>query len=288
MDPANREIFGVLIGLATEMSPAQITRGVNAAGWPHNANPRDTADGINDLRITFDKENSLDEQKARRSLCLLVQQWISDVGGNRVQAALGESGLEFVGDEFRRLEPKIPVGTLDLPGFTLKTSNKPDPDNAHRETLSARATGIAGLDVKHIRANRFATSDAVPVGQVEAEHATSLASLKRLRDTLEGLHGSDATGEERGKNTQESPLTETELSDLRSVVKAAIELHQVRSFSEQMVDAHKAVLNVLDGIKEIIQKLAETVEALGDLGKQIGYAILSWTALIAAIAASFI
>ncbi len=67
----------------------------------------------------------------------------------------------------------------------------------------------------------------------------------------------------------------------------AIELHQVRSFSERMVDVHKAVLNVLDGINEIIQRLAKTAEGLGDLGKQIGYAVQSWAALIAAVVAYF-
>ncbi len=40
--------------------------------------------------------------------------------------------------------------------------------------------------------------------------------------------------------------------------------------------------------KEFIQKLAETVEALGDLAKQIGYAVQSWAALIVAVAAFFI
>ena len=83
-------------------------------------------------------------------------------------------------------------------------------------------------------------------------------------------------------------ITESELSDLRSVVKSAIELHQVSSFSERIVDAHKAVLSVLDGINEIIQKLAETVESLGDLGKQIGNAVKAWATLIVAVAAFFI
>ena len=144
------------------------------------------------------------------------------------------------------------------------------------------------MDALLIRANRFAGPGAVPVEQVQTEHAASLASLERLRVALDGLHGSDATGEPGERNTQESPLTETELSDLRTVVKAAIELHQVRSFSERMVDAHKAVLNVLDGINEIIQKLAQTAKALGDLGKQIGYAVTAWAVLIAAVAAYFI
>ena len=273
MDPANQEIFVALIRLATRLTPTQIVRGANAAGWSF---PRrhpaifDTDEGVNDLRIVFDKENSLDEQKARRSLCLLVEQWIVDVGKDRVQTALGESGLEFVEKEFRRLERQV------------------DPDNAHHETMSSRATVSASLDAVVIRANRFAGSDAVPVEEVQTEYATSLASLERLRDTLDGLHGSDATGDPGERNTQESPLTETELSDLRSVVNSAIELHQVRSFSDRMVDAHKAVLNVLDGINEIIQKLAETAKALGDLGKQLNYAVLSWAALIAAVVALFI
>ena len=55
-----------------------------------------------------------------------------------------------------------------------------------------------------------------------------------------------------------------------------------------MVDAHKAVLNVLDGINEIIQKLAETAKALGDLGKQMNYAVLSWAAFIATVVTYFI
>ncbi len=296
MDPTNQEIFGTLIRLATRLSPTQIIRGVIAAGWPHHAELHDTADGIHDLRIAFDKENSLDEQMARRRLCLLTEQWIVDAGKDRVRIALRESGLEFVENEFRRLERQVPVGTAAvqgtgtsvLPSFTTKLDAELDPDNAHHETISLRATTSVSVDADLIRANRFAGSDAVPVGQVQTEHATSLASLKRLRDTLDGLHGSDATGEPGERNTQESPLTETELSDLRTVVKSAIELHQVRSFSERMVDAHKAVLNVLDGINEIIQKLAETAESLGDLGKQIGYAVQSWAVLIAAVAAYFI
>ncbi|MCH8096875.1 MAG: hypothetical protein IID53_07335 [Proteobacteria bacterium] len=287
MDPANREIFGALIRLATRLSPTQIIRGANAAGLLHDAERRDTADGINDLRIAFDKENSLDEQKARRSLCLLAQQWMLDVGVDRVQTTLGVSGLEFVDNEFRRLGSQPSVSASGLPGVTLKTSAEPDRDNTHHKTLPAHATVYARVDARVIRANRFAASGAVPVEQVQAEHATSLASLTRLRDTLGGLHGSDAAGEEE-RNTQESPLTETELSDLRSVVKSAIELHQVSSFSERIVDAHKALLNVLDGINEIIQKMAETVESLGDLGKQIGNAAKSWAVLIVAVAAFFI
>ncbi len=62
----------------------------------------------------------------------------------------------------------------------------------------------------------------------------------------------------------------------------------MRSFSERMVDAHKAMLNVLDGINAIIQKLAKTAEALGDLGKKIGHAVQSCAALIAAVVAYFI
>ena len=270
MDPTNQEIFGALIRLAAGLSPTQIIRGANAAGWSfqrHHPAISDTDEGMLDLRIAFDKENSLDEQKARRGLCLLAEQWIVDVGKDRVQTALGESGLEFVEKEFRRLERQV------------------DPDNAHHETMSSRATVSASLDAVVIRANRFAGSDAVPVEEVQTEHATSLASLERLRVTLDGLHGSDATGE---RNTQESPLTETELSDMRAVVKSAIALHQVRSFSKRMVDTHKAVLNMLDGMNEIIQKLAETAKALGDLGKQMNYAVLSWSAFIAAVVTYFI
>ena len=285
MDPANREIFRALIKLATGLPPADIIRGAIAAGWLDHAEHLNTPYGTNDLRIAFDKENFLDEQKARRSLCLLARQWIVDVENDRVQAALGESGLEFAGDEFRRLERQAPVSELVLPSITMKAGDKLDPGDTQRKTVEAQAIVIPAVSAKLIRANRLAASDAVPVEQVQTEHATSLASLKLLWDTLDGLHGSDATGR---RNTQESQLTEAELSDLRSVVKSAIELHQVRSFSGPMVDAHKAVLNVLDGLNEIIQKLSKTVKALGDLGEQIDYAVKAWAVLIAAVAAFFI
>ena len=54
-----------------------------------------------------------------------------------------------------------------------------------------------------------------------------------------------------------------------------------------MIDAHKAVLNALDYINEIVKKLAETTKAFGDLGKQIGNAVQSWGAFIAIVAAYF-
>ena len=153
MDPANQKIFGALIRLAARLSPTQIIHGVIAAGWPHHAEIFDIADVMKNLLIAFDKENSLDEQKTRRSLCLLVEQWIVDVGKDRVQTALGESGLEFVENEFRWLERQV------------------DPDNARHETMSSRATISARLDANLIRANRFAGSDAVSVEQVQTEHA---------------------------------------------------------------------------------------------------------------------
>ena len=265
MNPENHEIFEAMILLAASLSPTEVLRGCHAAGWSF---PRqhpaisDAPVGTNDLRAAFDKENSLDEQKARRSLCLLAEQWIADVGKDRVQTTFGESGLEFVENEFRRLERQAPIRTaavqgvgrsvlpritqkgnaeLDLvggvgrsvlPRITQKGSAELDPDNAQHELRSSPATVSGSGVVSDIRANRFAGSDAVPVEQVQPEHTTSLASLEQLLDTLDGLHGSDASGDPTERNTQEIPLTEAELSDLQSVVKSAVELHQVRSFSE--------------------------------------------------------
>ena len=89
MEPDNREIFAALIGLLEQLSATEINRAISAAGYQSGRPHLNCAELLNELRVKFDAENTVSEEKANVSLRIISKQLAKDVGVKRVQEALG-------------------------------------------------------------------------------------------------------------------------------------------------------------------------------------------------------
>ena len=81
-------------------------------------------------------------------------------------------------------------------------------------------------------------------------------------------------------NTEQVPLTEEDLQLLRSVVRAAIDLHEVPTLPSRVIEAITNLYQFLVDTKERLEKLTATTRALKGLVFQLGEAALALKELL--------
>lgn len=124
---------------------------------------------------------------------------------------------------------------------------------------------------------RLSDPSAVPVSKVERPHTASRQRLSQLLRTIDALHGYDAAG---SRNTQEVPLSEDDLRNLRAVAAAAMALHEAPVISRSIFDALENIRQIIKKFGEVLVQATKTVAALAALATAATAAVVAIQALL--------
>lgn len=283
MEPDNREIFAALIGLLEQLSATEINRAISAAGYQSERPHHNSQEALNELRLKFDAEHTVFEEKAIVSLRNIAKQLAKDVGVKRVEEALGTRGIQWLDADFVRPDDhEITPDPMQHETSVTSTTVEVGLSGTGKVSGGVGAQILPsltqhGTDIPDHK-NKLTGPDAVPISKVRVEYETSLLGLLQLRNTLDQFHGDDAP--EKSRNTQEVPLSEDDLTLLRAVVGSAIALHDTPNITTKIRQTLNNLCDILGDLKKLIDKLAAKFDSLQMLAVKIGTAYLAFRELL--------
>lgn len=168
---------------------------------------------------------------------------------------------------------------LDVAGRTVPVIVTPD---AGQIGITSDAPTVVVSDP-----GRLLDPGTVSVTAVRDQHTASKQMLEDLREKLDEFHGGDAPDIDTARNTQEVPLSESELQLLRAVVDSAIALHRAPSLPKRIVEAIKSIYEFLIDMKRRLDGLSDTVDSLKVLAFKIGEAALAIKELLDILGVTF-
>lgn len=144
-------------------------------------------------------------------------------------------------------------------------------------TMAAAAVSAATGDLTVHPSDRIRLSGpAIPVEKVKAQVQNSAHALEALWKEIEALHGYDAAELSGGRNTQEVPLSEDELAMLRTMVEAALALHNAPEVSRPIFD-------VLANFDEYFKAVTKTMTEAAKAATALAALLVGLTAVVAAL-----
>ena len=138
-------------------------------------------------------------------------------------------------------------------------------------------SGVRGSGLVADPDHRITLSDP----RVEKQHRESQAKLEALLAKLDALHGEDAAAP--GLNTQQVPLTQEDLGQLKSAVKAAIDLLNAPSLSSQLIEA---LTNIHNFLQDCLKKMAGLGIAAAGAFQSLEWAVEALKELLVALGVS--
>lgn len=162
-----------------------------------------------------------------------------------------------------------------------------DATEERQEALPSEAVTSPGAGLLAVPEDRIRLSDPddIRVQDVAEQHTNSRRSLVVLRDKLDALHGDDVTTPDAACNTQQVPLSESDLQLLRSVVDAAIALHRAPTISRPLINALRNIYECLVDLKERLDNMTLTTLALAGLVAALSLAVDALQALLESLTA---